>query len=231
MLHALDGLGLEVSTYPDCSGVAAVLHGDEPGPVVLLRADMDALPITEETGVDYAFDGPRHARVRSRPAHDHAGRGGARARHPESELARFGGLHVPTGGGGVLRGPAHDRRRRPERRRSPRRRRVRVARRTRADPPRCRRHPAGTVAGVGRPPPRGGPRRDRARRPSSPGARSGPGRGRDRHRAAHRGDPSIRHLRSGRRVRWPARGGRGAQRDRRVGSHRRDDAFVLGADA
>jgi amidohydrolase len=59
VLQALDGLGLEITTYPDCSGVAAVLHGAEPGPVVLLRADMDALPITEQTGVDYAFDGPR----------------------------------------------------------------------------------------------------------------------------------------------------------------------------
>ena len=59
VLHALDGLGLEVTTYPDCSGVAAVLRGAEPGPVVLLRGDMDALPITEDTEVDYAFDGPR----------------------------------------------------------------------------------------------------------------------------------------------------------------------------
>jgi hippurate hydrolase len=59
VLRALEGLGLEVTTYPDCSGVAAVLRGAEPGPVVLLRADMDALPIAEETDVDYAFTGPR----------------------------------------------------------------------------------------------------------------------------------------------------------------------------
>jgi len=59
VLQALDGLGLEITTSPDCSGVAAVLHGAEPGPVILLRADMDALPLTEQTGVDDAFDGPR----------------------------------------------------------------------------------------------------------------------------------------------------------------------------
>jgi hippurate hydrolase len=59
VLQALDGLGLESTTSPDCSGAAAVLHGAEPGPVVLLRADMDALPLTEQTGVDDAFDGPR----------------------------------------------------------------------------------------------------------------------------------------------------------------------------
>ena len=36
------------------TGLVALIHGKEPGPVIGLRADMDALPIPEETGLDYA---------------------------------------------------------------------------------------------------------------------------------------------------------------------------------
>jgi amidohydrolase len=44
-------------------GVKAVLRGTRPGRTIALRADMDALPITEETGLDYGsqFDGVMHA--------------------------------------------------------------------------------------------------------------------------------------------------------------------------
>ena len=43
--------------------MTAVLRGGRPGPVVLLRGDMDALPVTEETGLPYAsaIDGTMHA--------------------------------------------------------------------------------------------------------------------------------------------------------------------------
>ncbi len=57
VLDALDGLGLEISTGAGCSSVTAVLRGARPGPVVLLRADMDALPVAERTGLDYAAEG------------------------------------------------------------------------------------------------------------------------------------------------------------------------------
>ena len=50
----LDALGLEITTGIAKTGVVALLEGDHPGPVVLLRFDMDALPIQEENEVDYA---------------------------------------------------------------------------------------------------------------------------------------------------------------------------------
>jgi hippurate hydrolase len=40
------------------TGIIAVIEGQGPGPVVGLRADMDALPMSEETGLDYASDVP-----------------------------------------------------------------------------------------------------------------------------------------------------------------------------
>ena len=46
-------LGLEVRTGVAKTGVVGVLHGGKPGPVVAVRADMDALPVTEAT--DFAF--------------------------------------------------------------------------------------------------------------------------------------------------------------------------------
>ena len=53
VLAAIDGLGLDVHTGLGGTGVAAVLRNGE-GPVVLLRADMDALPVQEKTGLEYA---------------------------------------------------------------------------------------------------------------------------------------------------------------------------------
>ncbi len=54
----LSQLGLEVSTGIAETGVIALLEGKKPGPVVLLRFDMDALPVVEETGVEYASENP-----------------------------------------------------------------------------------------------------------------------------------------------------------------------------
>ncbi len=59
----LRALGLEVSTGMAETGVVALLEGAHPGPVVLVRFDMDALPVTEETGAPYASqtEGLMHA--------------------------------------------------------------------------------------------------------------------------------------------------------------------------
>jgi amidohydrolase len=63
VLAALDGLPLEVITGRALTSVTAVLRGGGPGPTVLLRGDMDALPVAERTGLDYAsrVDGVMHA--------------------------------------------------------------------------------------------------------------------------------------------------------------------------
>lgn len=50
----LQQLGLEVRTGVAETGVVALIEGARPGPVVLLRFDMDALPIQEQTGAEYA---------------------------------------------------------------------------------------------------------------------------------------------------------------------------------
>ncbi|MGA0862840.1 MAG: M20 metallopeptidase family protein [Ilumatobacteraceae bacterium] len=56
VLEALDGLPLDITLHETTSGIAAMLTGDKPGPTVLLRADMDALPMPEDTGIDFASE-------------------------------------------------------------------------------------------------------------------------------------------------------------------------------
>lgn len=50
----LSNLGLEVQTGVGRTGVVGILEGAHDGPTVLLRADMDALPIVEDTALEYA---------------------------------------------------------------------------------------------------------------------------------------------------------------------------------
>ncbi len=49
----LSGLGLDPAPCHG-TGVVGLLEGSRPGPTLMLRADLDALPITEETGLEYA---------------------------------------------------------------------------------------------------------------------------------------------------------------------------------
>ncbi|MFC4615427.1 M20 family metallopeptidase [Cellulomonas algicola] len=58
VLDALDGLGLEVTTGSGLTSVVGVLRGAHPGPAVLLRGDMDALPVAEESGEPSASENP-----------------------------------------------------------------------------------------------------------------------------------------------------------------------------
>jgi len=63
VLAALEGLPLDITLHESTSGIAAILDGGKPGPTVLLRGDMDALPMPEDTGLDFSskVDGQMHA--------------------------------------------------------------------------------------------------------------------------------------------------------------------------
>jgi len=52
----LESLGIRVRRGVAHTGVVGVLEGGRPGPTVALRADMDALPVTEQTGLPYASE-------------------------------------------------------------------------------------------------------------------------------------------------------------------------------
>ncbi len=62
VLDAVAGLPLEISTGRELTSVVGVLRGGQPGPTVLLRGDMDALPVVEETELEYvSTNGNMHA--------------------------------------------------------------------------------------------------------------------------------------------------------------------------
>ena len=63
VLDALDGLPLTLATGTATTSVVATLDGERDGPTILLRGDMDALPMPEDTDLDFAstIDGTMHA--------------------------------------------------------------------------------------------------------------------------------------------------------------------------
>ena len=56
--RTLTQLGVTLPEVPPQAGVIGLIHGSHPGPCILLRADMDALPIQEQSGADYASQVP-----------------------------------------------------------------------------------------------------------------------------------------------------------------------------
>jgi amidohydrolase len=63
LLDALADLPLDITLHTTTSGIVATLEGDKPGDTVLLRGDMDALPLREDTGLDFesGIEGVMHA--------------------------------------------------------------------------------------------------------------------------------------------------------------------------
>jgi amidohydrolase len=63
VLAELEGLGLDITAGQQTTSVVAVLEGGCPGPATLLRGDMDALPLREDTGLECSskIDGAMHA--------------------------------------------------------------------------------------------------------------------------------------------------------------------------
>ena len=67
VLAALEGLPLDIAVHETTSGVTGLLTGARPGPTIILRGDMDALPMHEDTGLDFAS---RHDNVMHACGHD-----------------------------------------------------------------------------------------------------------------------------------------------------------------
>lgn len=65
----LAGLPLEWREGPSTTGAVAILKGSGPGPTVLLRGDMDALPMEEHTGLPYASTIPGRMHACGHDAH------------------------------------------------------------------------------------------------------------------------------------------------------------------
>jgi hippurate hydrolase len=63
VVRALAGLPVTVHRGRTCSSVVGILEGARPGPTVLLRGDMDALPLSEDTDLEFrsGTDGAMHA--------------------------------------------------------------------------------------------------------------------------------------------------------------------------
>ena len=74
----LANLGIEVQTGVGKTGVIGVLDGARPGPVVMLRFDMDALPIHEANDADYVSQNPGVMHACGHDAHTAIGMGIAR---------------------------------------------------------------------------------------------------------------------------------------------------------
>jgi amidohydrolase len=102
----LASLGLEVQTGVGQTGVIGLLDGARPGPIVMLRFDMDALPIQEQNQTDYISQNPGVMHACGHDAHTAIGMGIAQlmATHRD-ELAgtlKFVFQPAEEGGNGAL---------------------------------------------------------------------------------------------------------------------------------
>jgi len=62
LVEELEKMGIEVITFPDYNGCIGVIKGGKSGKTIMLRADIDALPVEEHTGLPFAAtNGNMHA--------------------------------------------------------------------------------------------------------------------------------------------------------------------------
>ena len=69
ILDAISGLGLDIYTGEGLTSIVADLVGAHPGPTILLRADTDALPMTEESGESFTSEHADRAHACGHDAH------------------------------------------------------------------------------------------------------------------------------------------------------------------
>ena len=104
----LRGFGLEVKEGIGGTGVVGVLRRGN-GPMVALRADMDALPITEATGLPYASQNAGVMHACGHDGHTAMLLGAAQNSRRDAAGEWHHRLHFPTRGGGRSRRQSHDR--------------------------------------------------------------------------------------------------------------------------
>ena len=201
VLAELEGLPLDVTLHETTSGVAALLTGERPGPTILLRGDMDALPLHEDTDLDFTsrVEGAMHACGHDTHTAMLAG-GGQAAGRPSGRAGRAGAVHVPARRGGRARGAVHARRGPARRAAAGRRHRVPGRRRLRpahhvGPAVRLGEHTGRGGDGVRRPDRHAGDRPGRPRQRAVPRPRSDPDRLRDGAGAADDGHPDDRRVR------------------------------------
>jgi len=78
VLGEIGDLGLDIQLHEKSSGIVAILRGARPGRRVLLRGDMDALPMPEETGLDFRSTHPDRMHACGHDAHTSMLAGAAR---------------------------------------------------------------------------------------------------------------------------------------------------------
>ena len=109
----LTRLGIPHQTQIGKTGVVGLIEGGRPGPVLAIRADMDALPIQETSGLPWASTYPGLMHACGHDIHTTTLLGVAEVlKRPRAAACRHGEAGVPAGRGRHRRHARHDRRRR-----------------------------------------------------------------------------------------------------------------------